>query len=330
METFKNLVLCLALLGSAHANAGSFEHHYTPVSTDGCLPDSSDETGERYICRGRADIMLNMTFGDWTNMDIAYNGFIFQTWKRLVDVGSFTRVGGDNHVVEWVYEKLPTQAYKPVAIIARVQGTNPQTLNQNSKLMILGFRDKDICFLGYRVTNAEASRLAESFPQLPCLEPLPKERDPAYSSSESLPDKGPLEARTIPTSIQKISIASFKTVPTGNTVTGYFDLDADYCGSSKEFDLQFQVSGPASMQHDVYLGGSLSTIRTVPVTYSFQLLVPKNVGLASACFVKKTTLKLKCEIQPGYDGARCDFKINKRQTISLEVLGSAYHHALLD
>lgn len=147
----------------------------------------------------------------------------------------------------------------------------------------------------------------------------------SYADSRELPrlptpDPGPYEARVIPGNIQRVSLASIKRSQTPRGVVNFIEVMAEYCGGGSE--PVFALSGAPATVYGVNLDGYRSTYRRIGTTFTYTIYAYRNDAIADVCNPRTTTLKLKCEVVTGYGGAGCDFSINERQGIYVQVLGS--------
>lgn len=134
------------------------------------------------------------------------------------------------------------------------------------------------------------------------------------------PDPGPLESREVKAVIKTASLSSAKQVETTEGTTNFLLIETKYCGGDTE--PTFERIGEPHMQYDVNLGGQRSTLRQIQASFVFYNKVHKNEALSDGCNIKTTTLKLKCNVLKGYSGAGCDFFINERQGLYIEILKS--------
>lgn len=134
------------------------------------------------------------------------------------------------------------------------------------------------------------------------------------------PDPGPLELREVKAVIQAASISSVRQVETPEGTTNLLLIETKYCGGDTE--PTFDRIGEPHMQYDVNLGGQKATLRQIQASFVFYNMVHKYEALADGCGSKTTTLKLKCNVLKGYSAAGCDFLINERQGLYIEILES--------
>tara|TARA_B110001454_G_C12723226_1_gene435947 strand:- start:7429 stop:7965 length:537 start_codon:yes stop_codon:yes gene_type:complete len=144
---------------------------YSSIDLRKCTNYQEGEGGVSADCQGPDGVVLEISSGDWENMWISYKGKRFETWTLLISAGSFTRIGGDNQVVEWILDKSVEGKTRVHSLIARVSGNisaNSQT--RASKLLVFGFSSLGVCYRGESTSNLAARQIAESNQ---CLKNLP-------------------------------------------------------------------------------------------------------------------------------------------------------------
>lgn len=159
-----------ALFLSMSVMAQGLVSTYSSIELQKCSKFESGEGGISAECQGPDKVVLEISSGDWTNMWIRHKGKRFETWTLLTAVGSFTRIGGDNQVVEWILDKSVEGQSTVHSLIARVGGTNPNTLANTSRLLVFGFTQLGVCYRGDSTSNMGARKLAESNE---CVKALP-------------------------------------------------------------------------------------------------------------------------------------------------------------
>jgi hypothetical protein len=165
-----NLSLAAMFLGIS-VMAQGLVSTYSSINLKKCANFQEGEGGVSADCQGPDGVVLEFASGDWDNMWINYKGKRFETWSLLVSVGSFTRIGGDNKVVEWILDKSVEGTSRVHSLITRVGGlTNPDTQATSSKLLVFGFTQLGVCYRGHSASNVGARKLAESSH---CLKVLP-------------------------------------------------------------------------------------------------------------------------------------------------------------
>lgn len=172
-STFVLLTFVLGL--NAFGQMNGYSSEYTTVDLRKCSQFTEGEGGDSAICQGPNAISLDIAVGDWTHMHIVYQGLKFSTWEQMGRVGSFTSLGGNNQVVEWI-----SKDGKVKSLIARGNGVNPSTQENYTSLLVYGFNEKSVCYRGRVSTNEQARLLAMSET---CIEPLKVE-----STTDDIPD----------------------------------------------------------------------------------------------------------------------------------------------
>ncbi|OYZ24044.1 MAG: hypothetical protein B7Y39_02270 [Bdellovibrio sp. 28-41-41] len=303
-----------ALFLSMSVMAQGLVSTYSSIELQKCSKFESGEGGVSAECHGPDNVVLEISNGDWTNMWIRHKGKRFETWNLLTAVGSFTRIGGDNQVAEWILDKSVEGQSTIHSLITRVSGTNPNTQASTSRLLVFGFTQLAVCYRGDSTSNMGARKLAESNE---CSKALPM----------ALPKPREIATRISKGYINKIKLENATVHPDGK---GEFLVSVNHCISSFSKEAaSFAIAGQASPHKNITLGGAYSTQQATPLTFTYKMDVPKGVALADACRTSTTKVTLRCDILPGYDGAGCNFKVNDDHIIAVESFKNGYSNALL-
>lgn len=281
-------------------------------------------------CHGPDGVLLKISKGEWTNLDIQYQGKLHETWTDLVDVGSFTGLGGDNQVVEW---KLDQQKVK--SLIIRVRAIDVNNNNRpKSELLVFGFTSIGVCLRGKSQYNDVASQIAMAgqcghYLKSKSLASASSAQKNFEQSAVSQSRRGQDEMSSMTKSVYLTDVSMFQSKVLVNGVEhtpelddetklaiGYFDIAITYCARTK-VNANFQTSGPTTSRN-VVLGGSRSTYKTTPATLTYLASIPKNTANTEPCYKNTVIQKFRCDIQPGFRGAGCNYKVNNDKTIAIE------------
>lgn len=144
------------------------------------------------------------------------------------------------------------------------------------------------------------------------------------------------EEQIIEKSIQvnSASIVNYRpTFDQNGDLFGYFDVQIDYClpnSSSVAATVKWLkiregqlLKNPAYQNYPEYaytwtLGGVPSTIKRIPMSLTYQSSIYETRSL-NECYLRSLTVHLFCQLQARYDGAQCNFTINERQTLTIEM-----------
>jgi len=152
----KSILLAITMLLCSFALAGNSE--YTTVDLNKCSNVSHGEGGSSAICPGAngplGPIQVEVLSGDNENLNFIHAGKKHMAWQYIIDVGSFTFVGGKNRVIEWIKDNSGNLR----AIVFRVEAQS----NNASKLVVLGVTKYEICYFGTVQTNEQARSLGET------------------------------------------------------------------------------------------------------------------------------------------------------------------------
>lgn len=156
MNYFKSLVLASSMVVCSFSVAGTSE--YTTVDLKKCSTLSEGEGGSHAICPGAqgplGPIQVEIFSGDNENLNFIHAGKKHLAWKHIIDVGSFTFVGGANRIIEWIKDNSGNLR----AIVFRVEAQS----NNASKLVVLGVTKYELCYFGTVQTNDQARQLGET------------------------------------------------------------------------------------------------------------------------------------------------------------------------
>lgn len=303
--------------------------HYTSVDLKKCSNLVEGEGGASAECQGPDGVILKISRGDWTNVSIKYKGRLFETWETLISVGSFTQIGGDNQLIEWIVDGSDGQG-KIQSLIMRVNGTNPNNQAVTSKLLVFGFSPLGVCYRGEALSNTSARQLAEAaqcMKSLPVSLPKPPSSQNRYQPKQT---QAPVSQETVTSTykagINSVSIQSANVQANGS---GLFDIAVSYCRFPVGNEATFSRVGAASVVKTVTLGGAKSTWQTTPLSLTYTMSLPKNVAVAAACKMSTAILTVNCDIKPGFGGAGCNYKINDEWIIALESFRNGYQGVLL-
>lgn len=149
----KKIIAVLMLLTCNFATAATSE--YTSVDLNKCYNRTDGENGSSATCAGAdgplGPIQVEIFSGDNDNLNFIHAGKKHLAWKYIIDVGSFTYVGGKNRVIEWIKNDEGNLR----SIVFRVDAQS----NNASKLVVLAVTKYEICYLGTVQTNEQARTL---------------------------------------------------------------------------------------------------------------------------------------------------------------------------
>jgi hypothetical protein len=185
------LIRCCALGLLICANAATaappkLQSVYGKV-TDGpdCAFEESatDENDTMYDCPGPVDGVRTLLHrgGDWDHLSLSVDGQRYSLWGPMVEVGSWSGVGNDKGVVEWLFTPgKPRNRAKLKAFIVRFEGTrlnaDGEATGTNSQLAVFDLNVGRLCWKGNFADNASAREAAAT---AVCKAPLvPAEPDP--------------------------------------------------------------------------------------------------------------------------------------------------------
>lgn len=318
--------------------AQNFVSEYKTIDLQKCAHYEQHENGETAECLGSDDVILHLSSSDWTNLSIQYRSRVYTTWDDLVNVGSFTSIGGTNQVAEFLIEPLPSGRKQVHSVIIRVRGIDPISQQHKSELLVFGFTVTGVCFRGKSISNEEARKIAGSSLCKHQLNSNPVATTQNQTSSYNNLDLGELvtvkkqayiRSVTMLTSNVRVDNSEDKITLENEAklAKGVFEIQITYCAHKKVM-AEFNTVG-ARKSKNVTLGGRYSTYSTTPMTLSYEIQVYKNVGLTDGCVLNTMTVKTMCDIKPGFGGAGCNFNVNNNQTIAIELFRNGYNNVML-
>lgn len=147
------------VLTTGLSNAYAATYEYSSLDLTNCYDVQHGEGGSSATCSGNpagplGPIEVELFSGDNENLNFLHAGKRHMAWKHIVDVGSFTFVGGKNRVIEWI--KNDDGIVR--AIVFRVESQSTGA----SKLVVLGVTKYEICYFGTVSTNLQARSLGET------------------------------------------------------------------------------------------------------------------------------------------------------------------------
>jgi hypothetical protein len=151
------LVVLVLTIGLSKAHAATYE--YSSLESAKCYNVQNGEGGFSATCSGSpfgplGPIEVELFSGDNENLNFIHAGKRHMAWQYIIDVGSFTFVGGKNRVIEWI--KNDDGIVR--AIVFRVESQSTGA----SKLVVLGVTKYEICYFGTVATNQQARSLGET------------------------------------------------------------------------------------------------------------------------------------------------------------------------
>ncbi len=155
------IILSLFVLGLLfdHSTARAATYEYSSLDPAKCWNVEHGEGGLSATCAGSlygplGPIQVELFSGDNENLNIIHADKRHMAWQYIIDVGSFTFVGGKNRVIEWI--KNGDGIVR--ALVFRVESQTTKA----SKLVVLGITKYEVCYFGTVDTNQQARTLGET------------------------------------------------------------------------------------------------------------------------------------------------------------------------